>query len=142
MCDLYEYIDGKRPGWKVVAINRKTGRYHSVATGIMYPKNRTITPPSICKAPINFFNQNILNPSSCLFSHDMIGRTAIFTCKDNAEGLLSEIQDEHFEYIRNKSKEFDFLVVPAIVSVDIMRGEYQGDLVYAGKKITFPNATV
>ena len=141
MCNLVSVAsEEKVQGWKVVAVNRRTGKYHSVAMGFAYSDNPI---PKVKKQKRigAFFTNNILSTNDegySPFKETMVGRTAVFVNKEHALSLLQRIE-EYGIVNRKQPFSFDcFKVVEAEVSVDLMQGWYGPDeVVVAGRRIKF-----
>ena len=126
MCDLKRKSTRKEAiGWKVVAVI--DGEYYSPAMGIKYPKKGEIPVPQIQKRISSYFDDSILRPKQLAYNEEMIGRTAIFLRKRDAEGLATRIRLE---------TSIEIKTIKAKLTKDLMCGDYCGKVI-AGRHIEY-----
>ncbi|MFA5397774.1 MAG: hypothetical protein WC346_17325 [Methanogenium sp.] len=135
MCDLVEKYQGEEfTGWKVVAVEKITGKRYSVAMGFCYDDYDEIPICCVQNQIGNFFVPDILVSNT--FNREMRGRTAVFLVKEGAETLCSQIKRESF-YVNR----FTFQILKAKVSIDLMKGIFNNLFkaypVVAGRRIEF-----
>ena len=130
MCDnLTPYGLEKASGYKVVA--EKNGRYYSPAMGIRYHDGKLVKIPKKQNRITTNFDRDILKTFSSGFSELMIGRTAIFISRKDAENTADWLKT----YVRTG---YTIRIVSATVSDSLVLGNYGPDVtVVAGKRITF-----
>ena len=135
MCDLVNTINEKSVvGYKLVAKNKKTGKYFSSVMGFEYPKDKDIPRIRVQKTIGGFWADFILNKSKPLFRKDMVGRTACFR---HLEDTKNWIESYDFSSLENISG-FVFLLTKVRISKDLMEGKYDDYYpVYAGRRIEF-----
>lgn len=145
MCNnLVPIIDEKEvQGFKVIAIKEREEGYFSVAMGFKYPAKGIVPVPDI-QVPLSpSIHPWILDSddhpkmANSLFIPDMVGRTAVFLNKVDAEEFKEDIRYTYWS--KGPREKISFLVVEALVSSSLMKGDYEGGGVVAGKFITFPS---
>lgn len=137
MCQLNERVRGKKRGWKVVWA--EGGKYYSVAMGCKYPKDGKVpvVKQQRCKAS-HYFSSHILYDQMHGYAKDMVGRTAVYSSIAAASDMMHFIIHGCYRSAQALSQMRTFLrVVPAEVSVEVMRGTYGTDEVFAGRRIKF-----
>lgn len=136
MCKLAGPYPGETfRGFKVVAA-KKDG-YYSLAMGFRYEDGECVPRVKKQNRITSYFLPNIINADSDNpfgrggYSDEMVGRTAIFEFKRDANNLRRTIN------LHDVFCAVSMIVVPAFVSGDLMGGSYGGASVVAGRKITF-----
>ena len=126
MCDLTIRIEDKEViVYKIVAVNKRTGDYFSLAMGFRYIDK--LIPKIRVQRVIGYFNNHLLD--NIFYNKNMVGRTAIFTKKQDAKRLAGNP--------RLTYDGFNVSIKKAIVSIDLMKGNYEGMSVIAGRTIRF-----
>ena len=129
MCNLTKKSRAKsKTGWKIVAVNKK-GNYYSLAMGCKYPKNGRVPVVREQKQISNDFVNDILTGSMSGYCEEMVGRTAIFLVKGAAQYEIRRCTNCILGYTVEIKK--------AIISDDIMLGNYGWEEVAAGRHIKF-----
>jgi hypothetical protein len=131
MCNRLEITRKKQATvWKIIA--EKDGDYYSPAIGCKYPKNGDITIAIKQQCLSDLFCDDILDEESGAFNKKMIGRTAGFKYKCDAES-------EYWILLTSKiHRGYKISVKKAVLTKGIMEGVYGFHKpVYAGKHIEF-----
>ena len=131
MCDNLKLIpDESAIVYKVVAKKPKEKRYYSIAMGFKYPEVAGKIPEVKTQRCLEFFNTNILDRGSPAYNPHMVGRTAGFVSRRNAECFAIKV--DHFG---GKSKIYEIIVIKAKLTDGLMSGVYTSHPVVAGKHI-------
>lgn len=132
MCDSLESIpDKEMTVYKLVAVNKRSGNYFSLAMGFRYTDKPI--PKIKIQRLICFFKEKILSTGS--YNSNMKGRTAGFIHKEHADHLIDDISKSFFGM--EKPNKFIIAVKEAVLSIDLMSGSYDNFPVIAGRKIRF-----
>lgn len=133
MCNLQVHMDNDESieGYKIVAKNRKTGKYYSLAMGFEYNEDEDVPVVQDQFRIGTYFVDDILKSTN--YRIDMRGRSAIFLHPKDARDVYIEMKG----YLQRYEQIYVLCLVEATVSKDIMSGTY-GILdraVCAGKRI-------
>lgn len=129
MCKLEAKSDlDKFVGYKLVAKDKETGKYYSLAMGFEYVEGEPIPVPEIQAQIAETYDNDILT-SHC-FSEEMVGRTAVFDNPERAKKHLGSLQYLKFNHYETR-------IMKAEISEDLMIGSYGMARVTAGRKIKF-----
>ena len=132
MCKLNLYKDKTR--WMIgyKAMVKKGDDYYSISTGMKYPNSKTerIVHPS----HYNHLSRQIRpgdKPGHFAYSPNLVGRTAMFKrlseCKHTIEPETITL--------RATKEGYRFIYAKIRISDEIMEGEYNSFIVYAGRKM-------
>ena len=121
----------KATGWKLIAVNKKTGKFHSVAMGFQYKEDKPI-PEIKTQKRIAFFYDGILEEYHPAYSKKMIGRTAIFSRFDD---IMITFANDILCY--ENTHEYFITIIEAEVYENMASGSYNRTHVYLGSKIRF-----
>ena len=139
MCKLtMKNTDKIRYGYKVVAIDKKTGKHWSIAMGFCYDDHETIPKVVVQNEISGYFHSGILNSNDSCYEPNMIGRTAIFEYLSDADIQSKEIK-RHFDPDCSdpKVQYYRIAIMSCHIEEDIMSGQYGELRVIAGRKLTF-----
>ncbi len=113
-------------GYKVAV--HVDGKFYSPATGIEYKIGKVEIPNEInMKYATGAFEDNLLCPRRPYFNTNMIGRTAAFEYIGDARGLFNDILPMDMTD--------DLKIIQITLSRSLMKGNYDGENVVAGKYI-------
>jgi len=138
-------------GYKVVLLNERTGRYHSLLTGNVYPKSGKI-PIWISQhnRKTNFYDPYIL-PQGCKQTHDslihrkngslsypcwthqMVGRTTVYRSKIIAKTYLRYVKSITDE--RGIREGYRPVLIKAKLSKNLFEARYDRHIVFCGKNM-------
>ena len=118
--------------YKIVAKKPRGTRYYSVAMGFIYPKRGNILVVRVQHC-IAVFDRNILGKRSAGYNEKMIGRTAGFIKKSDAE----KERDDWYRWASTFDKSFVFYIKKAKLTNGLMSGSYGDFPVIAGRHIEF-----
>ena len=131
MCTLNNpYTKTKsKTAYKIVAVHNETGDYYSPAVGCVYPKNGRIKPVTEQRS-IGIHWNDVLSPTSRFFSEKMIGRTAAFLDRHDADFKRDLWKSDRIQG-------YSLEVKKCIISLDMLNGNYEGNDTIAGRHIKF-----
>lgn len=120
MCVLTKYIKKKTATvFKIVAKEKETGKYWSVAMGFIYPKKGYVPEVVEQKALTINWSKRILYKNEFLYKKNMVGRTAGFVKKEDVSYLLDSVTDNLF------NSKFEIVIVKVTLSGALMEGTYE-----------------
>ena len=132
MCVLTEeIIDKEVTVYKVVAVNKRSGNYFSLAMGFRYV-NKLIPIIKIQRVLCGFFTDDILDSDGNSYESLMKGRTAAFINIKDAFDLI-----DSRSYYKRKKHYYTVEVKKAVLSIDLMKGNFWDRPIIAGRKIRF-----
>jgi hypothetical protein len=130
MCDLTRPLERESfTGWKIVAVERSTGKYYSVAMGFCYDDHEKVPIIKEQKQLSSYFISDIL--TCCAERKEMRGRTAVFARKVDALATARKMKEDFV------AEGYRIEVKKAKVFGGLMGGSYGGESVVAGRHIKF-----
>ena len=139
MCELTQKVKDKKSisGYKIVLVKKSTGKNYSLAMGFCYDDYERIPIPKRQKRFTSYFTNFLFNKQHGAYTKAMEGRTAIFKNLEDALRIVNHIA--YWIHTHEEASDYNLVLKEAIVSIDLMKGNYSNSIVYAGRKIEFRN---
>lgn len=141
MCYLSSrpYFEKEFIGYKIVAKNKKTGKYYSIAIGFPYRNGAKMIERKRQKKLCNYFSSKILERYRAKgFEENMVGRTSAFVDLSACHSFYISImigQDNNIP----SSMNFVTVIVKVKITEGLLSGTYGNASVVAGRRLTILN---